>query len=208
MIIPIVYYEGKEKWTADRKLSARIECSDKMKAYIPEFVYKVVRVHDYTNEELQNHCDEMSLVMMLNKIQTPEDYSDLLEVSRDYVDSVYDKASGSIKKILNQVVWSLLIKMNVPVEEAEKMVEVLETDGMGYLFENMEKMDIQAERENTRKARERAESAEKRTELAVKNMVLRQQSTKHTKEETQIELQLIFGLDEATAKQKVETYWA
>lgn len=38
--------------------------------------------------------------------------------------------------------------------------------GMGYLFENMEKMDIQAERRNTQRERERAEAAEKRAEAA------------------------------------------
>ena len=35
---------------------------------------------------------------------------------------------------------------------------------MGYLFENAEKMDIQAERRNTREARERADAAEARAE--------------------------------------------
>ena len=32
--------------------------------------------------------------------------------------------------------------------------------GMGYLFENMEKMDIQAERRNTQREKERADAAE------------------------------------------------
>ena len=32
---------------------------------------------------------------------------------------------------------------------------------MGYLFENMEKMDIQAERRNTQREKERADKAEK-----------------------------------------------
>ena len=33
--------------------------------------------------------------------------------------------------------------------------------GMGYLFENMEKMDIQAERRNTQREKKRADEAEK-----------------------------------------------
>ena len=35
-----------------------------------------------------------------------------------------------------------------------------------FLFENIEKMDIQAERRNTQRERERAEAAEKRAEAA------------------------------------------
>ena len=37
---------------------------------------------------------------------------------------------------------------------------------MGYLFENMEKMDIQAERQKTQEQKERAEQAEERADNA------------------------------------------
>ena len=62
--------------------------------------------------------------------------------------------------------WALLIKMNVPVDEVKEMMGEIGGRGMGYLFENMEKMDIQAERRNTQRERERAEAAEKRAEAA------------------------------------------
>ena len=56
--------------------------------------------------------------------------------------------------------------MNVPVDEAREMMGEIGGRGMGYLFENMEKLDIQAERRNTQRERERAEAAEKRAEAA------------------------------------------
>ena len=56
--------------------------------------------------------------------------------------------------------------MNVPVDEAREMMGEIGGRGMDYLFENMEKMDIQAERRNTQRERERAEAAEKRAEAA------------------------------------------
>ena len=56
--------------------------------------------------------------------------------------------------------------MNVPVDEAREMMGEIGGRGMGYLLENMEKMDIQAERRNTQRERERAEAAEKRAEAA------------------------------------------
>ena len=58
------------------------------------------------------------------------------------------------------------MKMNVPTEEARELMGEIGGRGMGYLFENMEKMDIQAERRNTQRERERAEAAEKRAEAA------------------------------------------
>ena len=56
--------------------------------------------------------------------------------------------------------------MNVPVDVVKEMMGEIGGHGMGYLFENMEKMDIQAERRNTQRERERAEAAEKRAEAA------------------------------------------
>lgn len=50
--------------------------------------------------------------------------------------------------------------MNVPVDEVKEMMGEIGGHGMGYLFENMEKMDIQAERRNTQREKERADAAE------------------------------------------------
>ena len=50
--------------------------------------------------------------------------------------------------------------MNVPVDEVKEMMGEIRGRGMGYLFENMEKMDIQAERRNTQREKERADTTE------------------------------------------------
>ena len=56
------------------------------------------------------------------------------------------------------------MKMNVPSEEARELMGEIGGRGMGFLFENMEKMDIQAERRNTQREKERADRAEKGAE--------------------------------------------
>ena len=81
LIIPIVYYEGKKEWTAGLHLKDRIDFSEEMIEYIPDFTYQVVSLNKYTNEELSKKHDEMSLVMLINKIQTPEDYEKFRNVS-------------------------------------------------------------------------------------------------------------------------------
>lgn len=51
--------------------------------------------------------------------------------------------------------------------------------GMGYLFENMEKMDIQAERRNTQREKERADKAEKeKHQLELEILRLKQELAK------------------------------
>ena len=164
LIVPLVYYEGTRKWTADLHLKDRIEFAEQMEKYIPDFYYEVISVSQYTNEELSMKRDEMSLVMLINKIQTPEDCEAFRKVSEELVNSIYSNAPEAIKEIYKKILWTLLIKMNVPVDEAREMMGEIGGRGMGYLFENMEKMDIQAERRNTQRERERADAAEKRAE--------------------------------------------
>lgn len=73
----------------------------------------------------------------------------------------YSNAPESIKEIYKKILWALLIKMNVPIDEVREMMGEIGGRGMGYLFENMEKMDIQAERRNTQREKKRADEAEK-----------------------------------------------
>ena len=81
LIIPIVYYEGKKEWTAGLHLKDRIDFSEEMIEYIPDFTYQVVSLNKYTNEELSKKHDEMSLVMLINKIQSSEDTKEFQKVS-------------------------------------------------------------------------------------------------------------------------------
>ena len=70
LIIPIVYYEGKKEWTAGLHLKDRIDFSEEMIEYIPDFTYQVVSLNKYTNEELSQKHDEMSLVLSFSLIKT------------------------------------------------------------------------------------------------------------------------------------------
>ena len=58
VIIPIVYFEGKEKWTAARNFCERIEQGEQFRQWIPDFKYELVSVHEHSDEELLNQGDE------------------------------------------------------------------------------------------------------------------------------------------------------
>ena len=46
-----------------------------------------------------NLIDEMALVMLINKIQTPEDYEAFRNVSEELINSIYGNAPKEIKEI-------------------------------------------------------------------------------------------------------------
>lgn len=82
-ILPIVYYEGTDAWLAPMSLSERIFMKELFDDYIPDFTYRLVNIHSYTNEELLLHEDEMSLLMMLNRVQNPTDFNELINANQE-----------------------------------------------------------------------------------------------------------------------------
>ncbi|MBQ8640457.1 MAG: hypothetical protein IJ468_15045 [Lachnospiraceae bacterium] len=64
------------------------------------------------------------------------------------------------------------MKMKVPTDDAQKMMEEMEGGRMGYLFENMEKMDIQAERRKTEKAEKKLEDFKRKTQKELEQLKL------------------------------------
>ena len=98
--------------------------------------------------------------------------------AEDLVNSIYGNAPKEIKDIFVKIIWSLLMKLNVPNEEAEEIVEQMRGgQAMGFLFENMDKMYIQAERRNTQREKERADKAEAEKQQTVeKNLALEKEN--------------------------------
>ena len=156
-IIPIVYYEGADRWTADLHLQDRIFMSEIFRDYIPDFKYKLVNIHDYTNDKLLSYDDEMSVFMMLNKIQTAEDLNEFIHTNSERIAEIMSNTNEAILDTFLKVTWNLYMKLNVPPDEAQENLKNVRTEKMGYWFENMEKMDIQAERRNTAEARRELE---------------------------------------------------
>ena len=235
-ILPIVYYEGSEDWTADMHLKDRIMMNEFFGSYIPDFTYKLVRNHDYSNEELLRNEDEMSLLMMLGKAQTPEDIQRLLNTERAQVQTIINKAPEHILELIASTVWSLCMKMNVSQDEAKQCVRKVRERQMGYWFENMEKMDIQAERRNTAEARAELKKARQELEQSKKELEQSKQALEQSKqaleqnkeisqentirsiisicqelgtskEITMEKVQTNCHLDQKTAEEKVNLYW-
>lgn len=121
-------------------------------------------MRQYTNEELSEKHDEMSLVMLINKIQTEEDLSEFRKVSEEMVDSIYGNAPDEIKEIYKKILWSLLMKLKVPNEEASNIIGEIGGHGMGYLFENMDEIDIGALKRNTAREKQRADEEKQRAD--------------------------------------------
>lgn len=221
-IIPIVYYEGKGKWTAPKEFKDKITFGETFGKYLPNFSYYMVPVHDYCNEILLEHGDEISLIMLINKMQTIEDVEQFRKLPAEKMDEILKDTPDYLLDIIANVLRAFLRKENVPEDETENIVSKVKEKKMGELFANMDKMDIQAERRKTARAEkraERAEKAEKKAEKRAEKMVKEVYETgirkliesfqKTGKEKLSVVdiVQSAYELEREEAEKKVDLYW-
>ncbi|WP_276950653.1 Rpn family recombination-promoting nuclease/putative transposase [Acetatifactor muris] len=164
VIIPIVYFEGEAKWTAARNFRERISRESQFRKWIPDFRYELVTVRAYSNEELLNRGDEMSLIMLINKIQNDADLEQFLRLPADRLNQIVKDSPEHVIDIIVSAMESLCFKIDVSAEERLKCVRKVREREMGYLWENMEKISIQEERRKTEEQRKLAEEERARTE--------------------------------------------
>ena len=186
-VLPIVYYEGNSRWTAARHLVERVGHGDAFRSFIPDFHYEVVRIHDYSNLQLLGRGDEMSLLMLLNKLQNADDFREFSQSPPEKLADVLQNADPNLIKLMQNVMYSLMMKINMPVEEANEYVKAIGGGNqMGYLFENMEKIDIQAERRKAAEARKEREEAQEQTKFAREQAAIAQEQAAAAQEQAAI----------------------
>ncbi len=220
-IYPIVYYEGAGEWTAARYLKDRILLGDLFGAYIPDFTYKLVRTRGYSNEELLSREDAISLLMLLNKIQQAADFQEISKIPMTHLNEILQDASLDVVEIILSAVRSLCRRLNLTTDEMTDLLEKIRGGNMGYLWENMEKMDIQLERRNTAEQRQRAEEAEKKAERAEQKAERAEQEKSNlyrilittcrkqgmNQEEVRKQLQSETGLEKGKIDELLEKFW-
>ncbi len=155
-ILPIVYYEGTGKWTAPMDISERILCGELLGKYLPHFQYQLLCLHDYSNEVLLEKRDEISLAMLINKIQCPEDLSAFISIPGEQVSEILKDTPEYLLDTMAKVLRALLYNMNLPESETEGVVSRIKERKMARLFENV-KIDIQAERRKAAEAERKLE---------------------------------------------------
>lgn len=196
-ILPVVYHEGTGTWTAPMHLKERIFLHEIFADYIPDFTYCLIRNQAYTNQELLSHQDEMSLIMLLNKVQTVTDLSEFLNLPPEEINHIVKDSPTAIIDIIVMVMRALCTKLNLTSDETEECIQKVRTRDMGYLWANMEKIDVQAEREKGRRIRE---------EVRIEREKMQQEQAKMQEEQAKIQQELtvarISAQEEILAKQE------
>lgn len=149
-ILPIVYYEGTEKWTAVRNFKDRVHLSDALGKYIPSFEYLVVPLTSYSNQDLVEKGDELSLIFLINKLRSSEEFRNLKEIPKEYFDNLEKTTPDYLLKLIGKIIAVLLYRMNVPRKEVEEFTDQITRRDFDMLFDSFEAYDVQETRRISR----------------------------------------------------------
>lgn len=203
-ILPIVYYEGKDNWTVPFDFQSRIMEGEMFGKYLPNFEYYLVPLRKYSNEELLAKRDEISLVMLINRMQNVDDVETFRNLPAEKVEEILKETPEHLLDIISNILRAFLLKMNLSVTETETLVGKVKEKKMGYLFENVEPFDIEKERQKTKEERKRADSAEER---GIQVLIEGCQELSASKEVTLQKVIEKLGLNEQEALAKIALYW-
>lgn len=148
-VLPVVYYEGKENWSASGNFKDRIMFHNAFEPFTPGFFYKLIQLNSYSTEELINKRDELSLVMLINRIQEAEEFREL-HLPKDYLKDLSENSTEEVLSIIEKVIKVMLRHFKISEEEVEAFTGQVKERKMSELFENFKGFDLPAAREKAK----------------------------------------------------------
>lgn len=149
-MLPIVFYDGTERWTASLDFKDRTALSDLLGMHIPSFQYIVVPLSEFSNQELIDKQDELSLIMLIDKLRSSAEFHKLKEIPEEYLENISQNSPESLLKLISKIIAAFLHRLNVPQDEIGEFTDQIERRDFTMLFENFEAYDVQAERKKAR----------------------------------------------------------
>lgn len=186
-VLPVVYYEGKENWSASGNFKDRIMFHNAFEPFTPGFFYKLIQLNSYSTEELINKRDELSLVMLINRIQEAEEFREL-HLPKDYLKDLSENSTEEVLSIIEKVIKVMLRHFKISEEEVEAFTGQVKERKMSELFENFKGFDLPAAREKA-KAEGLAEGFKEGEKLTLIKMVCKKLKRGKTVSEMSEELE-------------------
>lgn len=171
-ILPILFYDGVENWTAATSLHERVLFSDVLGKYIPDYQCILIQLKEYSSAELMEKKNELSVIMMIDKLRNMEDYREFREkLDEAFLDEAIGETPEYLRKTMVQIIRMFLAKLNVSWEEVEAFAERIKERKMGELFKYFEGWDIQAVRKEANEIKEQARREAEEAKQAAKREV-------------------------------------
>lgn len=153
-ILPVVLYDGRSEWTAERSMRGKVEMGDVFAPYIPSFDYTLVDLREYTIGELSRQENALSLMLILDKLQFSDEFATIMErLPAGYIESLKVATPQRVLQVLSDIVRIYMARAGLARDKVEKAARTVAEGRLESMFsvfaENFEK-EKQAIRQEVR----------------------------------------------------------
>ena len=145
-VLPVIFYDGGTKWTAEINFFDKTEMNRIFAKYIPKFEYELVSLEDYSQADLVRFEDTLSLIMLLDKIRSFDGQRLLSKLPDNYIERLRLNIPDHLLKLLSDVITVLMKRISVPENEISTVTERLYERRLQEMFALLEDYDVQATR--------------------------------------------------------------
>jgi hypothetical protein len=180
-IIPIVFHDGIDTWTAERNFRDRTALNEVFGKYIPGFEYILVDLKTYRVEDIIKFNDILSLMMLIDRMGTMKTKEGLDKLPKDYFEQMGLQIPEGLIKLLHDVVTLLMNRFEYPEEEIEEITGYIDKKENKTMFEALieqhwrmrdEGLAEGIEQERKRASQEKLEGARKQKTLGVSTEII------------------------------------
>ena len=125
-VLPLIFYDGKGQWTAERNFIKRTYLNEVFEKYIPKFEYELINLNDYSEEELMRFGGALSFLLLIDKIRDSRNRERIIRLPEGYAEKLRLQIPEDMTKLLVDVTLSLLEKRGFKRIEAEQVAALVE----------------------------------------------------------------------------------
>jgi hypothetical protein len=150
-VLPIIFYDGPEPWTAAGTLAERTELGNIFSRYIPCFEYKLVSLRDYSFASLAGEADPLSFVLVMDKVRDSAGGSLLEELPEKYVERL--QIPENMRKLISDVTRVLLDARGITRGQVETIIRQFDKGEYRGMFEGIREAFEKSYRRGYRQAK-------------------------------------------------------
>jgi predicted transposase/invertase (TIGR01784 family) len=155
-VLPIVFYDGPDKWTALRNFRDRTALGDVFGKYIPAFEYELVELNRYRQEDLIKFCDALSFIMIIDTLGTKEGLQMLKKLPQGYLEQIRLKVPENLSRLMTDVITALLDRLEASGEEIAAVTDLIERKEYRTMFDALVESVLEDKRQAVQQEREKA----------------------------------------------------
>jgi hypothetical protein len=134
-VLPIVFHDGPDTWTAEKNFLQRTALNDVFEKYIPKFEYELVDLKQYSPQAITEFNDCLSLILLIDRMGTIEGKNLLEKLPRDYFEQLRLKIPKNLTKLLSDVAATLMQRFGLPQDKITEISGYIEQKELTTMFD-------------------------------------------------------------------------